>query len=62
MLRGSDPLSRGRDSNPRRVAPTDLQSVAIGHSATPGTKMYYTTPRLKFKFETLDQQFLKEMI
>lgn len=28
--------SRGEDSNLRRVNPTDLQSVAIGHSATPG--------------------------
>ncbi len=29
-------MSRGRDSNPRRVAPIDLQSIAIGHSATSG--------------------------
>ncbi len=29
-------VSRGRDSNPRRITPLDLQSNAIGHSATSG--------------------------
>ena len=29
-------MSRGRDSNPRRLAPIDLQSIPIGHSGTPG--------------------------
>ena len=36
-LYASSPIvSRGRDSNPRRENPLDLQSSAIGHSATPG--------------------------
>lgn len=29
-------LSKGRDSNPRRLAPIDLQSIPIGHSGTLG--------------------------
>lgn len=35
-------VSRGEDSNLRRENPTDLQSVAIGHSATSGNNEIIT--------------------
>ena len=35
-------MCAGRDSNPRRLAPADLQSAAIDHSATYAFLLYFS--------------------
>lgn len=55
---------REKDSNLRRITPTDLQSVAIGHSATSPhiPALTYKIDGADYRNRTYDRRFTKPML